>query len=101
MGHHAPTPRLAWLLLGFLTLLNVMNFVDRQLVVSFGGPIRAELHLELWQFGLLTGLVFILFYTAVGVLLGTAADLWYRPRLIAVGLLLWSALTAASGMAVG
>src|SRR5262245_58130900 len=89
----------AWLLLGFLTALNVMNFVDRQLITSFGQPITRDLGLELWEFGLLTGLVFILFYTAVGVFLGTLADRWRRPRLIAVGLFLWSALTAASGLA--
>jgi MFS family permease len=87
------------LILGFLTLLNVMNFVDRQLITSFGEPITHDLRLELWEFGLLTGLVFVLFYTSVGVLLGTLADRWRRPRLIAAGLVLWSALTAASGLA--
>jgi len=93
------TPGSAWLLLGFLTLLNVMNFVDRQLITSFGEPITRDLRLELWEFGLLTGLVFVLFYTSVGVFLGALADRWPRPRLIAMGLFLWSALTAASGLA--
>jgi MFS family permease len=93
------TPGSAWLLLGFLTLLNVMNFVDRQLITSFGEPITRDLRLELWEFGLLTGLVFVLFYTSVGVFLGALADRWSRPRLIAAGLLLWSSLTAASGLA--
>jgi MFS family permease len=101
MGQVATSPRFAWAFLGFLTLLNVMNFVDRQLIVSFGGPIRTDLGLDLWEFGLLTGLVFVMFYTAVGVVLGTAADVWHRPRLIAAGLLVWSALTAASGLATG
>jgi hypothetical protein len=93
--------RRAWVLLGLLALLNVLNFVDRQLLVSFGAPVVRELELELWQFGLLTGLMFVLFYTAAGVLLGTLADVSRRPRLIAGGLLLWSALTAASGLARG
>ncbi len=93
------TPRSAWLLLGFLTLLNVMNFVDRQLITSFGEPITVDLKLELWEFGILTGLVFVLFYTLVGVFLGALSDRWRRPRIIAMGLSLWSALTAASGLA--
>jgi MFS family permease len=101
MGHDAATPRSAWSLLAFLTLLNVLNFVDRQLIVSFGEPITRDLGLQLWQFGLLTGFAFVMFYSCVGVLLGTAADVWNRPRLIALGLLLWSALTAASGLARG
>ncbi len=92
-------PRSAWCLLGFLTLLNVMNFVDRQLITSFGEPITRDLHLELWEFGLLTGLVFVLFYTSVGIFLGTLSDRRKRPRVIALGLLLWSSLTAASGLA--
>src|ERR1044071_7065111 len=95
-----PYPLTAWLMLGFLTLLNVMNFVDRQLITSFGEPITRDLGLEVWECGLLTGLVFVLFYTSVGVFLGALADRWPRPRLIAVGLLLWSALTAASGLAM-
>jgi MFS family permease len=94
-----PIPRSAWCLLGFLTLLNVMNFVDRQLITSFGEPITRDLHLELWEFGLLTGLVFVLFYTSVGIFIGTLSDRWKRPRVIALGLLLWSSLTAASGFA--
>jgi MFS transporter, Spinster family, sphingosine-1-phosphate transporter len=93
------TPGSAWLLLGFLTLLNVMNFVDRQLITSFGVPIKRDLRLELWEFGLLNGLMFVFFYTSVGVFLGALADRWSRTRLIAVGLFLWSALTAASGLA--
>ena len=43
----------------FLTLLNVMNFVDRQLLSSFANFIVPDLELSNTQFGLLTGLVFI------------------------------------------
>ncbi|MBI1250211.1 MAG: MFS transporter [Alphaproteobacteria bacterium] len=86
-------------LLAFLTLLNVMNFVDRQLLASFANFIKPDLNLTNTEFGLLTGLVFIMFYAAAGLFMGALADTVHRPRLIAGALMLWSLLTAASGMA--
>lgn len=85
----------------FLTLLNVMNFVDRQLLASFANFIVPDLGLTNTQFGLLTGMVFIVFYSAMGVFMGALADMVHRPRLIAAGLAAWSALTAISGAARG
>ena len=85
----------------FLTLLNVMNFVDRQLLASFANWIVPDLGLTNTQFGLLTGLIFIFFYSVAGVFMGALADRVNRTRLIAAGLALWSALTALSGMAKG
>ncbi|MBT6584308.1 MAG: MFS transporter, partial [Gammaproteobacteria bacterium] len=87
--------------LGFLTLLNVMNFVDRQLLASFSNFIVPDLGLSNTQFGLLTGLIFLTFYSVAGLFMGTLADRIHRTRFIAVGLGLWSLLTAASGMAKG
>ena len=85
----------------FLTLLNVMNFVDRQLLGSFANFIVPDLGLTNTEFGLLTGLVFLFFYSAMGVPMGMLADRVHRTRLIAIGLASWSALTALSGMARG
>jgi MFS family permease len=87
--------------LGFLTLLNVMNFVDRQLLASFSNFIVPDLGLSNTQFGLLTGLIFLTFYSVAGLFMGTLADRIHRTRFIAVGLGLWSLLTAASGFAKG
>lgn len=85
--------------LAFLTLLNVMNFVDRQLLASFANFIVPELELTNTQFGLLTGFFFIVFYSVMGLFLGSLADRVNRTRLIAAGLALWSLLTAISGAA--
>ena len=87
--------------LAFLTLLNVMNFIDRQLLASFANFIVPDLGLTNTQFGLLTGLIFLFFYSAMGLFMGTLADRHNRVRLIAIGLAAWSALTALSGMAKG
>ena len=94
-------PARSYVFLCFLTLLNVMNFVDRQLLASFANFIVPDLGLTNTQFGLLTGFAFILFYATMGLFMGALADLLHRPRLIAAGLALWSILTAASGAARG
>jgi MFS transporter, Spinster family, sphingosine-1-phosphate transporter len=85
----------------FLTMINVLNVVDRQLIASMANWIKPELNLTNTQFGLLTGLIFILFYAVAGVFMGVLADRVNRTRLIAFGLAAWSVLTAVSGMAKG
>ncbi len=85
----------------FLTLLNVMNFVDRQLLASFANFIVPELELTNTQFGWLTGFAFIVFYSVMGLFAGVLADMVHRPRFVAAALALWSALTAISGTARG
>lgn len=90
-----------YVFLTFLMVLNVLNFVDRQLLASFANFIVPDLGLTNTQFGLLTGFAFILFYAIAGLFMGAAADMLHRPRLVAAGVALWSILTAASGAAKG
>lgn len=100
----APAAKAAALPVGLLLLLtvtNALNFVDRNLLASFANFLKPELHLTDTQYGLLTGLVFLLFYATAGLFMGMLADLTHRPRLIAVAIALWSLLTAASGAARG
>ena len=93
------SPRSATGLLIALTLLNVLNWADRYLIISFSTAIIPELKLSNLQFGLLTGVVFTAVYTVIGLFVGSLADRTHRPKLIAAGLLLWSGLTAATGLA--
>ncbi len=90
-----------WQLLALLTSLNVINFVDRQLITSLQIPLRddPQLHLTVLQNQLLAGYSFSIVYSVAGLYLGTLADRKHRPRLIALGLLIWSGATAASGLA--
>lgn len=99
MSDAASNSNRARLVLLLLVILNVLNIVDRSLISSFGPQIIQDLNLTDTQFGLLTGLVFVFFYSVVGLFVGRLADVVHRPRLIAAGLLLWSALTVASGAA--
>ena len=95
-GQLKASPRAMGLLL-FLTVLNILNMVDRTLIASFGPQIIADLNLTDSQFGALTGFIFVFFYAIMGLFMGALADRLHRPRLIAAGLLLWSVLTAVSG----
>lgn len=88
-------------LLSFLTLINVLCVVDRQLIASMANWIKPDLNLTNTQFGLLTGLIFIIFYGVAGVFMGILADRINRTRFIAFGLASWSMLTAISGAARG
>jgi len=85
--------------LGFLTVLNILNFIDRQLLTSFSNFIVPELGLTNTQYGILSGLAFIVFYSVMGVIMGAIADRVNRPKFMAFGVALWSLLTAASGLA--
>ena len=91
----------AYRLLFFLTLLNLLNFVDRQLIASFSNFIVPDLGLTNAQFGFLTTLPFIVFYSVAGLFMGVLADMVNRPRLIAFGVVLWSIFTALTGAAKG
>lgn len=86
-------------LLGFLVFINILNFVDRQLISSFGPDIKQDLQLTNLQFGLVTGLAFTFFYAIAGLAMGSLIDTGNRPRLLAIGLALWSAFTALTGKA--
>jgi MFS transporter, Spinster family, sphingosine-1-phosphate transporter len=84
----------AWRLALALTGLNVLSFVDRQLMVTLAPLIMADLGLTRAQIGLLVGASFIVVYALLTLGLGAAADRVSRPRLIAAGLLVWSLGTA-------
>ena len=91
----------AYRLLFFLTLLNLLNFVDRQLIASFANFIVPDLGLTDTQYGFLTTVPFIVFYSIAGLFMGVLADMVNRPKLIAFGVVLWSVFTALTGAARG
>src|SRR3954466_3287860 len=81
-----------------LFAINLMNFFDRQLLGGVGEGIRREWALSDTALGLL-GTVFTLLYAVVGLPLGRLSDRMARRKILAVGVFLWSLLTALSGVA--
>lgn len=89
----------AWLLLALLVALNVLNFIDRTLPQAFIVDITEELALSYTEFTLISGPLFAIVYALTGLVTGALADKMSRPRLIAVGVGIWSVMTAATGYA--
>ncbi|MGG2399342.1 spinster family MFS transporter [Pseudomonas sp. SH1-B] len=94
-----PSSARAWVTVAILMVAYVLSFVDRQILNLLVEPIRRDLVINDTQMSLLMGLSFALFYTVCGIPLGRVADTRSRRGLIAVGVLFWSAATAACGMA--
>ena len=89
----------AWYALFVLMLVYVVNFIDRQIISILAQDIKRDLGLQDAQIGFLYGTAFAVFYALFGIPLGRLADSWYRGRLIAIGLGLWSSMTMLSGFA--
>ena len=85
--------------LGVLVTAAVFAAVNRQILVLLGEPIRQSLGLSDTQLGLLQGLGVTLFCGLAAVPIGWLADRFGRRRLRALCILVWSAATAACGMA--
>lgn len=92
-------PAYAWYVVVLLTLAYVVSYMDRQILALVVGPIKRDLGLSDTQIGLLLGPAFAIFYTTLGVPLGWLADRKSRRALIGIGITLWCAATAASGLA--
>ena len=96
-GSAKATPRGA--VLGLLFLIYVCNNMDRHIIAILAEPIRADLKLSDTDLGLLTGLVFALFYTIFGIPIGWLADRLGRIRVIFVSCVIWSCCSALGGLA--
>jgi MFS family permease len=98
-GEATPVSRYAWYALGVMMLVHMLSIVDRQILSILAEQIKADLKLTDAQLGFLFGTAFAVFYTLFGIPMGRLADSWYRTRLMAIGLALWSLMTALSGFA--
>jgi len=92
-------PAYSWYALGVLVLVYVLNFIDRQILSILANDIKADLGVDDAYIGFLYGTAFAVFYSLFGIPLGKLADSWKRIRLLAIGLTLWSTMTALSGFA--
>ena len=92
-------PAYSWYALGVLFVVYLLNFVDRQILSILANDIKADLVLTDAELGFLYGTAFAIFYALFGIPLGRLADSWSRTRLLAIGLALWSCMTALSGFA--
>jgi MFS family permease len=96
----APAPdRRAWVALGCLWFVYVLNFLDRQLLSILAKPIQDTLHITDGQLGLIGGLYFAAFYCFIAIPVGWLADRTNRVAVLAIACGVWSAATMACGVA--
>jgi MFS family permease len=89
----------AWYALGLLTLVYVLNFLDRTLIYILFTPIKNEMAFSDLQLALLGTTSFVIFYTALGIPFGRLSDRVVRKNMIAGGLAVWSIFSGLTGFA--
>jgi predicted MFS family arabinose efflux permease len=85
--------------LGLLTIVYALNFLDRTIFNVLIEPIKKEFALSDTMMGLLAGFGFVLFYSICGIPIARIADRMNRRNIVAVAFAFWSAMTCFCGMA--
>lgn len=96
--HKKKTYVYEWYVVALCMVAYIFSFVDRQILALMIEPIKADLQISDTQFSLLHGLAFSLFYAFMGMPIAYLADRFSRPKIIAVGVVVWSLMTAACGL---
>ena len=86
-----------WLLVAFLWVVALLNYLDRQVIFTLFPLLRADLGLTNIELGLLST-VFLWVYAILSPFTGFLADRFGRERLIIVSLFVWSAVTWATAL---
>lgn len=90
----------ATLSLAFLTGLNLLNYLDRNVLPAVLANLQADLHLNDSQVGRINTM-FMVGYFFTSPIFGYLGDRFARKWLIAFGILFWSIGTTMTGFAVG
>jgi MFS family permease len=83
---------------GLLFVVNIVNYMDRSIINILMEPIRTELKLTDGQMGLLSGMVFALFYAVAGLFLANLSDRKSRRWIISISIAVWGVATALTGL---
>ena len=94
-----PSLKLGYYGVGIMTLAQVFAFIDRQIPAMLIEPIKADFGLSDSQIALLGGAAFSVFYAVMALPIGYAVDRVNRTFILGSGILVWSFMTALSGLA--
>jgi predicted MFS family arabinose efflux permease len=94
-----PSGSYRWYALGLLTVVYVVNFVDRQILSILLESIKEEFSLTDTELGFLAGISFALFYATLGIPIAMWADRGNRRNIITLALTVFSFMTALCGQA--
>ncbi|MEJ1966637.1 MAG: MFS transporter [Gammaproteobacteria bacterium] len=99
-----PSVRSTWYpgyVLLLLAMANVLNAVDRNLVGLLAELIKQDLKISDTSLGLLSGFAFAVFFVLFGIPIARWADRGNRRTILALGIGLWSVMTALFGLGTG
>ena len=82
-----------------LVLIYASSHIDRQIVSILAESIKLDLGLSDSQLGFLIGLSFAIFYATLGIPIALLADRMNRRNIIGISVIIWSGMTALSGLA--
>lgn len=86
----------AWLIVGLLSVVGCLNYLDRVMITTMRQSITDAMPMTDAQFGLLTS-IFLWVYGLLSPLAGFLADKFNRSRVIIISLFVWSAVTWLTG----
>jgi MFS family permease len=98
MASDSQLPARAWLIVGLLWIVGLLNYLDRVMIATMRLSIKEAIPMTDAQFGLLTT-VFLLVYAVLSPFAGYLADRFNRSRVIIGSLFLWSFITWLTGHA--
>ena len=93
----ATTGAYRWYALALLALINLLNYLDRNVIFALFEPIKRDLQLTDTQLGWL-GSAYILVFSVAALPFGVLSDLRSRRAVIAGGVAFWSAFTFLGGL---
>jgi MFS family permease len=94
-----PSPARAWYGVAVFTLVLTFNAIDRQIMNLLVEPIKHDLGISDTQMSLLLGFSYAVFSAIAGIPIARLADVKSRRLIIAIGVIGWSTMTAACGLA--
>src|ERR1041385_8862729 len=88
--------RYSYYALGILTLVNFLNYIDRQILPSVAPLMAADLHLTDTEIGAMAAAL-LLSFTVLAPLFGRLGDRYSRTKLMASAAVIWSIATGLTG----
>src|SRR6267142_1380785 len=92
-----PIPRYSYYALGVLTLVNFLNYIDRQILPAVAPLMAEDLHLSDTEIGAMEAAL-LLSFTVLAPLFGRLGDRYSRVKIMATAAVLWSVATALTGV---
>jgi MFS family permease len=94
-----PKPRTAWYAVGVFALALMFLFLDSGIITLLVQPIKTDLGLSDFRFGLLAGPALIFVNALVAVPASRFVDIWPRNVILTAGIAVWTLFTTACGFA--